>query len=520
MSEQQSTGGPSGRTGGGIAVAAWLVLAGVVGFVVSGRFLYDTFIGLAPSAFPLGEAIQSLAPGAPNAIGGLVWGVGLVLILTVASVFVLRRRIDAPSPGRRRFLTGAAALGTAAVSGGLAFGRAYFGWATGGPGWRPVANHISAAGVPKTAEDPDPGWEGSRIRDHRRLGRTEYRISDIVLGSGPISGEKGTEIARLAFERGVNYVDTSPDYSAHGSEEAVGRALRGRRNEIFVATKFCNAKGHLPPGTPVATYMEALEGSLRRLGTDHVDLVHIHSCDEVERLLDPGVHEAFDRLKEQGKVRFLGVSTHTPRLPEVANAAIDSGRFDVMMLAYHHGIWEALGGIIARARREQDMGIVAMKTLKGAKHDGLAGFKSPANAYSQAALKWTLSNPDVSCAVISFTKLQHCDEYLAASGRSLDASDVAVLEEYDRRILGSYCAPHCGACLDRCPEGLPIHDVLRHRMYFEDYGREKEAMRLYAQLGKDASVCASCTGPCLGSCPVGVPIPQRMREAHDLLTLS
>jgi len=440
------------------------------------------------------------------------------LLLVLAALFVLPGRIQAPSPGRRRFLTGMAALGTGATAGVAAFGRAFFGFGTGGPGWRPVAGGISADGVPMTHQDPPVAWQGSRVKDYRRLGRTEYRISDIVLGSGPLSGEKGTAIARLAFDRGVNYVDTSPDYSAHGSEECIGRALEGRRDGIFVATKFCNGLGHLPPGTPVAEYVAAVESSLQRLRTDHVDLVHIHSCDEVERLLDPNVHEAFDRLREQGKARFLGVSTHTPRLVAVANAAVDSGRFDVMMLAYHHGIWPEIGGIIERARREQDMGIVAMKTLKGAKHHGLAGFKDEANAYSQAALKWTLSNPDVSCAVISFRELAHCDEYLAASGRGVKPGDVAVLEKYDREILGSYCAPHCGVCLDACPEGLPIHDVLRHRMYFEDYGQEKEAMRLYARLEKDASVCLSCSGPCLGSCPIGVAIPDRMRGAHERLT--
>ena len=89
--------------------------------------------------------------------------------------------------------------------------------------------------------------------------------------------------------------------------------------------------------------------------------------------MDPNVHEAFDRLKQQGKARFLGFSTHTPNLVQVANPAIDSGRFDVMMLAYHHGLWPPLPEIIERARREQDMGVVAMKTLKGAKHHGLVG---------------------------------------------------------------------------------------------------------------------------------------------------
>ncbi|MGH0030992.1 MAG: aldo/keto reductase, partial [Myxococcota bacterium] len=276
----------------------------------------------------------------------------------------------------------------------------------------------------------------------------------------------------------------------------------------------------LPTGTSVEHYKTAVEGSLRRLGTDYVDLCHIHSVDDVDRLMDPNVHEAFDRLKEEGKVRFLGFSTHTPRLVQVANTAIDSGRFDVMMLAYHHGLWAPMNDIMARARKEQDMGVVAMKTLKGAKHRGLQDFQPYAESFPQAALKWALSNESVSCAVISFFELQHVDEYLAASGQRLTDADIAVLKEYDRQIAGSYCGPHCGECLDSCPEGLPIHDVLRHRMYFEDYGWEKEGIERYAALEKNAGACLSCSAPCTGTCPVGIQIQDRMTGAHDLLTLA
>jgi predicted aldo/keto reductase-like oxidoreductase len=161
-----------------------------------------------------------------------------------------------------------------------------------------------------------------------------------------------------------------------------------------------------------------------------------------------------------------------------------------------------------------------MKTLKGAKHDGLAGFREHAPAYSQAALRWVLSNPDVSAAVISFFEFQHVDEYLQASGGRATPEDLAILGAYDRQIVGTYCAPHCGACLSSCPEGLAIPDVLRHRMYFEDYGDEKEAMRLYAKLEKQADVCTGCAAPCLGSCPIGIDIPARTQGAHRMLTLS
>jgi predicted aldo/keto reductase-like oxidoreductase len=130
-----------------------------------------------------------------------------------------------------------------------------------------------------------------------------------------------------------------------------------------------------------------------------------------------------------------------------------------------------------------------------------------------------LSNPKVSCLVISFSELQHVDEYLHASGTELTAADHVVLAKYDRLIAGDYCRPHCGDCLDSCVASLPINDVLRYKMYFEDYRAEKEAMRLYAGLGElNASRCIGCAAPCAGSCPHGLAIQARMLDAHRMLT--
>lgn len=517
-----------------LATLLFLVFAALVGFAVAGPLLYRSAIGLEPGAFPAGVALQAIGrvilPKLEFTLSGVVLalvillGVGLIAFVAVRSA--ARAKRAATDPGRRGFLAGTAsgvgaAVAAVAVGSATALARAFLGVGNEGRGWAPVGSEIFAAPVVKTDPNPKEAWKGSRIRAHRRLGRTGWEVSDIVLGTGGIRGDTGEQVARLALERGVNYFDTAPDYAGSGSEQAMGRALESvPRDSVFIATKFCTPEGHLPPEASVAAYMEAIDGSLRRLGTDHVDLVHIHSCDEIERLMSENAHEAFDRLKQQGKVRFLGFSSHTPNLVQVANQAIDSGRFDVMMLAYHHGIWPQIPEIIARARAQQDMGVVAMKTLKGAKHRGLAELRDEADAYSQAALKWALSNPDVSCAVISFSQLQQVDEYLFASGQATTKKDVAVLAAYDRSTAGLYCAPHCGKCLDHCPEGLPIHDVLRQRMYFEDYGREKEALRLYAALPKNAAACASCSAPCLGSCPIGVSIQERMAGAHRLLTLS
>jgi len=512
-------------------VLACLGLAALVGFAWSGPLFYRNVIGLDASGFPLGPQIQAVADAVAgpfrHAIPGVVLAFAGLLAVAAVTFFAVaaarRRPASETDPGRRGFLAGAGAgVGALVVGSGALLARAGFGVGAGGRGWMNVTGPALQPQVPGTHELWKETWKGAEVQSYRRLGRTEARVSDISLGSGPISGEKGEAIVRAALERGVTYIDTAPDYVANGSEEAIGRVLRDHdRSKLFIATKFCTQIGHLPQGSPPARYVEAVEGSLRRLNTDYVDLVHIHACDSVERLLDDGVHEAMDRLREQGKARFLGFSSHTPNMEQVANAAIDSGRFDIMMLAYHFGAWQDLGPILARARREQDMGVVAMKTLKGARHRGLLDFQPYADAYSQAAFKWVLSNEDVSCLVISFRELQHVDEYLHASGKPFTSADRAVLDEYDRQIAGTYCAPHCGECLEHCPAGLPVNDVLRYRMYAEDYGQEGEAMRLYAKLGRDVgAACAGCPAPCTDVCPSGLPVRERMLGADEMLRIS
>jgi hypothetical protein len=508
---------------------AWLVslaAAAGVGFWISGPVLYRTFIGLDSSAFPGGAILERIGrlflPDAGFSAAGLVLALLLGLPVAALAFFAVRgARRAATDRSRRSFLTGAAsgagaALAAAAAGTGVAFGRAFFGWSNEGRGWNQPLGDIFGGDVVKTNPTWREEWKGARVKVYRRLGRTGFDVSDISLGTGGIRGESGEAIVREALERGVNYLDTAPDYAGSGSEQAIGRALRGRdRSALFLATKFCRPSGHLPPGAPVAEYKEVIEASLQRLGTDYIDLVHVHSCDEIE----PNMHEAFDQLKQEGKARFLGFSSHTPNLAQVAARAIESNRFDVMMLAYHHGIWPSLGDLIHRARTERDMGIVAMKTLKGAKHNGLIGFRENAQAYSQAAFKWVLTNPDVACLVVSFFEPQHLDEYIFASGTALATQDHALLQSYDEAIAGTYCPPHCGACLTHCSEDLAVNDVLRYRMYFEDYGLEKRGIQHYLQLGKNASACLGCAAPCTGHCPVGIPIQQRMLEAHELLSV-
>ena len=355
------------------------------------------------------------------------------------------------------------------------------------------------------------------MRSYRPLGKTGFEMSDVSFGS---SGLDNTAVVKRALDKGVNYFDTSPDYSRAGSETVLGEAIKGHpRDQLFIVSKFCTADGHLPDDTPVKQVIAAVEASLERLHTDYLDLCHIHACNSVERLMAPNIHEAADRLKEQGKLRYIGVSSHTPRLETVMRHAVDSGRFDVIMVAYNFDDWPALPGIFQDAR-ERGVGVVAMKTLKGAKHTALSEFTpSERESFSQAAFKWVLANPDVSGLVVSINGPVQLDEYLYASGGKLAHGDVALLERYDRLIAGDYCRPGCGECLPSCPVGLPVDDVLRFAMYYENYGQQRIAMEEYARLPleRNASLCAGCSAPCEAACPHGVAIGVKMRRADRLL---
>ncbi len=489
-----------------IVLALWIATA-VFAYFGPGNYFAELIEGIAASQVPLWQSI--------------VFGVLFLdaLVFTIWWALTLPRRDASETPadpsatlasGRRRFLTGSAAVagGTVAAA-GAGFSRV--------AGWTQVGSEVFVD-TEQTATDPKAFWEGAEIQAYRPLGNTGLTVSDISAGSTRLhQNADPVGFLNAILDRGVNYIDASPDYAPQ-SEGIIRDAIQGRdRSKLVLATKFCTSEGHLRQGSSVKEYMTAMEGAIQRLGTDYVDVAHIHACDTIERLMDENVHEAVDRLREQGKVRFLGVSTHTPNLAEVANTAIDSGRFGVMMLAYHHGAWPEQQNIIARAA-EQGVGIVGMKTLKGAKHNGLAGFRQEADSYTQASFKWVLSNPAVSNLVISFYNDQHLDEYLFASGKALTTNDLAVLEKYDALIAGTHCFQHCSNCQGACPEALPIHDVLRHRMYFEDYGDQKQAMQLYAKLERNASACIDCNAPCAGSCPEGLPIRERMLGAHEMLT--
>ncbi len=151
---------------------------------------------------------------------------------------------------------------------------------------------------------------------YRTLGRTGIKVSPYALGAMMLGASIGNpdhddsvRIIRKALDAGINLVDTADRYSGGESEEVVGKALRGRRDDVVLATKFCSPMGEDPnqQGGSRRWIMTAVENSLRRLQTDHIDLYQMHRPDpatDIEETLS-----ALSDLIHSGKVRLIGSST-------------------------------------------------------------------------------------------------------------------------------------------------------------------------------------------------------------------
>ncbi len=368
----------------------------------------------------------------------------------------------------------------------------------------------------------DAGTERPVVRSYREIGSTGLRMSDISFGCGKLPS---ASMILRAVERGINYFDTSPDYGP--SERHIGEAMKGiRRERIILASKLCRPirRGHIRYGSSRKDYIAAVEGSLSRLKTEYLDICFVHAIgslsknrgDEEKRLLDEEMLSAVDSLKRAGKVRFLGVSSHGPNhMEDLLMTAVRSGHFDLIMPAFNFMKFPRVPEVMKEAKK-RGIGVVAMKTLAGAKEMNLEAGDEP---FETAALKWVLKHPEVSGLVVTIKTVSDLDLYLRASGKGFTAADQEVLDRYARIYGRQYCRTGCNDCEADCPKGVEVATVLRYRMYFKDYGMEKRAMESYADLGRGAEDCLTCRSPsCAGACPYGLPVRELLRDAHETLS--
>lgn len=370
---------------------------------------------------------------------------------------------------------------------------------------------------------------GDGVKQYVTLGRTGMKIADISFGSSRLrNGEE--YLVRHALDQGVNYFDTAETYTGGTSEKVIGNALKGLRDKVYIATKM-GVRSY----TRRDDMMRTLETSLRKLQTDYVDVFFNHAVNDVERLKNPEWFEFVDRAKRQGKLRFTGMSGHAGRLVECLDYGLDEDMLDVILVAHNFGQDPAfyenltrsfdfvakqpdLPRVLEKAKRK-NVGVVAMKVLRGARLNDMRPYEVGGATFAQAAFRWVLSNPHVDAAVISMTSRDQIDEYLGGSGgMAVTREDMELLEQYARMTHTTYCRHACNDCEGACPYGVPIADVLRTRMYATDYGDMEFARREYAGLGAAASPCLSCDGqPCQNACTHGLPIAKLCGPTHTLL---
>jgi len=302
---------------------------------------------------------------------------------------------------RRRFVGGALASGAAAAF-------AEIGLAAG----------ASDAPTPESPKMP-----------YGVLGRTGEKVSRLGIGCAQMGDYKDItvevvgNILHRALELGVNYIDTAPSYQT--SEEKLGPTVKEIRDKVFLVTK-----------TELGSYdgtWYSIRQSMKRLQTDRLDLVHIHSFGTEEWWGDldfvfgkKGPMEALREARKQGVVRFIGTSGH--HYPARFHAALDTGEIDVLMntanfIARHTYNFE--DKVWCRARLK-NIGLVAMKVL-GGENKPRRNFRVP-EEYYERAIRYALSVPGISCAVIG---IQSVAELEKAARTVSEAKPLTAEESFD-----------------------------------------------------------------------------------------
>jgi len=264
-----------------------------------------------------------------------------------------------------------------------------------------LAGHAASnAAAAREARNAD-----NRVRRYVTLGRTDLSISDISFGSSRLrNGEE--HLVHHALHRGINYFDTAESYTRRQSEQVLGNALVGQRDQVVIASKtFASASDRKE------SIMAALEGSLRRLRTDYIDIYFNHAVNQIAKLDNPEWFEFIDLAKQQGKIRFTGMSGHAGRLLPCLHHPFDKDMVEVVLVAHNFGQDPAfyeqftqgfdtvakhpgLPTVLARAK-SLGVGVVAMKTLMGARLNDMRPYERDGASYAQAAFRWTLANPHV-----------------------------------------------------------------------------------------------------------------------------
>ncbi|MGB2821204.1 MAG: aldo/keto reductase, partial [Phycisphaerae bacterium] len=358
-----------------------------------------------------------------------------------------------------------------------------------------TAGCVAAGGRLAGALGAEPKLEKRNERPamkYARLGRTGLMVSRIGHGGQHTNTQRLPILAGL-YEGGVNLFDTSHVYGGGRSEQAFGEFFGqgGRRKNVFISTKM-DLRAEMKAGKGVyEKAMERADSALRRLRTDHVDIMILHGCTTlVDYVNNAEWLRAAEDLKKQGKVRFVGLSEHQ-KPAEVLKLAAASGRYDVAMVAFSlvKATWGSLGRTdvksiepAIKAARKADIGILAIKAASRAEQIvakvSEAKLKVKGRSPYQLCYRYILDLPGVAAVVCGMSNMTHVAENLLVPGMELTARQA----EHLRRVAAaSGVCGFCGTCMDVCPNGIAVQDVLRFHGY-HGHGYRAAARAAYASL--------------------------------------
>lgn len=247
-----------------------------------------------------------------------------------------------------------------------------------------------------------------RLTPQRTLGKTGVQVPLVGYGTAPLGKQDRKHAVKClnhALDLGITYLDTSPDY---GSEPHVGEVMRTRRDEVFLATKVNNRS--------LKGVREELEASLKKLNTDHVDLIQVHAVvafADLEMALAPdGAVVALEEARRDGLCRHIGITGHAR--PEILAQGLRQYPFDTVLVAL--GMADRLvtspETFLLPTAREQNTGVIAMKVLGHGEFDE-----------RELALRYSLGLPGVSLAIVGLDDTKQIDQIVQHAHRFTPLSE-------------------------------------------------------------------------------------------------
>jgi predicted aldo/keto reductase-like oxidoreductase len=371
---------------------------------------------------------------------------------------------------------------------------------------------------------------------YRQLGRTGFRVSQLGFGAMrlPMTEVDGNQIVdrdlaipmiHRAFEEGVNYIDTAVGYCNQDSQRAVGEALKGWRDKIVVSTK-----NHYY-GEDEKEWWGHLEDSLERLDVDTIDIYNHHGLNWKRYVEDvePRVSKWMRKAYDQGMIKHICCSFHDNN--EALTQLVDTGYVESITLQYNLLNRELEAGI-AHAR-EKNVGIVVMGPVAGGRlgvrSEVLSQMVPGVERVPELALRFVLSNPNVTVALSGMSTMKHVQENVvtASDDTGLSEEDMRLIREQLERLSEMaklYCTG-CKYCMP-CPQEVNIPHIFELYNLGQVYGLWGVAREGYANFpgqrwvgGKQADECIEC-GECEEKCPQNIQIREQLKAAHAALTAS